>query len=232
MILVTNAMKTIDSALAHKIIPPRRASAGPSPVLILLHGRGANEDDLLGLSSYLDEHFFLAAPRAPYTFQWGGGFTWYDMEEAGSPEPQMFAESYDRLSTFLDDVRKGYPVDPSRMLLFGFSMGTVMSYCIALTKPAGIAGVIAHSGYIPEDAGLRFAWGELEGKAFFIAHGTDDPVIPVSFSRRARELLSPTRALITYREYTMGHQISDESLGDAINWMADRLAAAGIPTAP
>lgn len=221
-------MNTIETTLTHKIIPPRRADAGPSPALILLHGRGANEDDLLGLASYLDERFFLVAPRAPFSFQWGDGFTWYDILEIGSPEPGMFAESYNRLSTFLDDVRKGYPVDPGRFFLLGFSMGTIMSYSIALTKPSTITGVVANSGYIPEDADLRFAWEELEGRAFFISHGTGDPIIPVSFARRAKELLLPTNALVTYREYIMGHQISDESLGDALNWMADRLAATGL----
>ena len=141
----------------HKLIEPRRRSQGRAPALILLHGRGANEEDLLSLSEYLDERLLIVSPRAPYPFQFGGGYTWYDLEEVGKPEPGMFRESYVKVLKFIEDVRTGYPVDPARIFLGGFSMGTIMSYAVALTHPALIRGVIANSGYVPEETDLRFS---------------------------------------------------------------------------
>src|SRR5262249_30813783 len=154
-----------------------------------LHGRGANEDDLLGLAEYLDERLLMISARAPFDFQFGNGYTWYEIVELARPEPKMFAESYRKMLQFFADVRTGYPVDPSKVFLCGFSMGTMMAYALALTRPGEITGVIANSGYIPEESELTFSWEGIRKEPFFVAHGTYDPVIPVSFGKRARELL-------------------------------------------
>ena len=212
-------MNLIQTALTHKILTPRRTAGGKSPALILLHGRGANEDDLLGLAEYLDDRLFIISPRAPFPFQFGGGSTWYDILEVGKPEPRMFAESYRKLMQFFEDVKAGYPVDPAKIIFCGFSMGTMMSYSVALTHPESVLGVAANSGYIPEETELKFQWDRVQGKPFFVAHGRIDPVIPVSFGRRAKELLEKARAEVTYREYDMGHQINEESLNDMMEWV-------------
>ena len=216
-------MNLIQSTLIHKILPPRRQGTGKPPALILLHGRGADEDDLLGLSEYLDERLFIISARAPFAFQFGTGYTWYDLLEIGRPEAKMFSESYQKLTQFLHDVRNGYPLDASRIFLGGFSMGTMMSYAIALTYPDAVAGVIANSGYIPEETELKFQWDKIKGKPFFLAHGTYDPLIPVMFSRRAKALLEQAQAAVWYREYDMAHQISEESLNDIMNWLSQHL---------
>lgn len=213
-------MNPVPSSLHHKILPPRLKSPGKPPCLILIHGLGANEDDLLGLSEYLDERLFIISVRAPFDFTFSGGYSWYDILELGRPEPKMFAESYSKLLTFIDDVRKNYPVDPAKIFLCGFSMGTMMSYAVALTRPAEIAGVIANSGYIPEETDLKFDWPGVKGKPFFVAHGTYDPTIPVMFSRRAKALLQEARASVWYKEYDMGHQINEESLNDLNHWLS------------
>jgi phospholipase/carboxylesterase len=216
-------MNPIPTTLIHKLLQPRRRSADPAPLLILLHGRGANEEDLLGLAEYLDERLFIVSPRAPYAFQFGGGYTWYDMEELAKPEPEMFRASLAKIRQFVEDVGMGYPVDRTRVFLGGFSMGTILSYAVALTEPARVRGVIATSGYVPEETELRFAWDGVKGMPFFVTHGTYDPVIPVSFGRRAKELLEKAGATLTYREYDMGHQISEESLNDMMTWVSAQL---------
>lgn len=216
-------MHVIQTSLIHKILPPRNTAGGQHPALILLHGRGANEDDLLGLSEYLDERLFFIAARAPFGFQWGGGFTWYDILDTGKPEPKMFAKSYQRLAQFHHDIKKNYPIDQKKIFYLGFSMGTIMSYAFALTHPEEVRGVVANSGYIPEDAELQFQWNRLDGISFFVAHGANDPIIPVQLGRRARLLLEQAKADIFYREYEMAHQISEESLNDMARWLHEKL---------
>jgi phospholipase/carboxylesterase len=216
-------MIPIKSTLIHKVLKPQRKSPGKSPALILLHGRGANEDDLLGLAEFLDERLMIISPRAPFSFHYGGGYAWYEIEEVAKPEKKMFADSYQRLVQFIADVKTGYPVDSEKVFLGGFSMGTMMSYAFALTHPAEVRGIIANSGYVPEDTDLTFSWNEIKAKPFFVSHGTYDPVIPISFAKRAKELLEKAQADITYREYDMGHQISEENLNDMMNWMSGHL---------
>lgn len=215
-------MQRIKTSLTHQLAPFDEPRGGLHPTLILLHGRGANEDDLLGLVPYLDPRLLCIAARAPFRFGYGG-YTWYDLREVGTPESEQFEESYNKLSQFLDDIQAHYPIDPKQTFLLGFSMGTVMSYSLALTKPDRIRGVVAHSGYIPENSSLQFKWDMLSGTEFFVAHGVRDPVIPIEFGRRANELLSQTSAPVVYREYPIQHQISDESLHDLGEWLAERI---------
>ena len=215
----------ISSTLVHKIRQPGWKGEGSHPCLILLHGRGTNEDDLLGLVEYLDPRFFIISARAPYRFGEGlSEFTWYNVKDIGTPDPEQFDESYNRLVRFVLDVKEQYPVDPQRVFLLGFSMGSIMSLALSLTKPELVRGVVAHSGYVPENTSLQFAWDRLESTSFFIAHGIDDPVIPVQYGRRAHDLIAKTRADLTYREYPIGHTISEQSISDLSDWLQKKLA--------
>ena len=215
-------MRLIETSLTHKIAPFNETDVGLHPTLILLHGRGANEEDLLSLVPYLSPHLLCIAARAPFSFSYGG-YTWYDLQEIGSPNADQFMESHNRLRQFVDDVQKHYPVDPQRTYLLGFSMGTVMAYSLALTKPERVKGIIAHSGYIPENTSLQFQWKDLSKTFFFVAHGIYDPVIPIEFGRKANGLLARSTAQLVYREYPIQHQISEESLRDLAEWLANRL---------
>ena len=217
-------MKTIESTLFHRIVPPLEESPGPHPSVVLLHGRGADEQDLLGLAPALDPHLLLLSVRAPFPFMTSGGYTWYDVQQIGTPHPRMFAESYDRLSHFLDDALAAYPIDHTRLLLLGFSMGAVMALAIGLTRPALIRGVMAHSGYVPEETTLQFRWNDLSGTDFFIAHGTEDSIISVDNARRARTLFDASTARAVVREYPIGHTISEASLADCVRWMRELLS--------
>jgi len=213
---------TVPLTLVHKIVPPGPQTREPFPALVFLHGRGADEDDLLGLAPFLDPGFLILSVRAPFQFP-AGGWTWYELHGVGKPHQQEFAESYDRLGQFLADLKKQYPVDSKRLFLFGFSMGAVMSYAMSLTKPEEIAGIVAHSGYIPEQISPRFALDKLQNSSFFVAHGIHDPVIPVQFGRHAKDLLTRTKARLEYHEYPIAHQISEESITDCANWLKKNL---------
>lgn len=216
-------MKLIDSVLHHRVVMPRDTTAPLHPTLILLHGRGADEEDLLGLSPYLDKRFMITGVRAPYPFPYSGGFTWYEVGEVGTPDPVMFKSSYEKLFSFISGFIEQYPVDKKQVYLLGFSMGTVMAYALALTQPSLFRGVVANSGYLAEDTQLTYFWNQLGNLEFFVAHGSQDPVIPVQMARRAKEVLEAGHAHFEYKEYPMAHEISEESLQDFSLWLARRL---------
>ncbi len=211
-------MKTISTTLFHRIIPPGNPGAGPHPALLLLHGRGADEEDLLGLASAFDDRFFIISVRAPFSYEFGG-YTWYEFGPGGAPEPGMFRKSCDSLSQFLDDIRTHYPIDPARVFLFGFSMGSAMAFGIALSRPRDVRGVSANSGYVPEGTHLSLCWRELEGTAFFITHGALDPVIPIDAARHTRVLFEQSNAPFLYREYPAAHQMTDSCVADIAEWL-------------
>jgi phospholipase/carboxylesterase len=221
--------ETIRSTLVHKIRQPLQTGSDTYPALILLHGMGTSEDDLLGIADYIDPRFFVISVRAPYKHEAGvGGYTWYDVREIGKdiglPNPQQFEESCNRLDTFILDVKQHYPVDGRLVFLLGFSMGSVIALALSLAKPEMIRGVISHSGYIREDTNFKFAWDRLQSLSVFMAQGVDDPVIPVRLARRAQDLLKNTDADLTYREYPIAHTMSEQSLHDISVWLAKKLS--------
>jgi phospholipase/carboxylesterase len=210
-------MKPIQSTLIHRVLFPENSTVQKHPTVIMLHGRGSDEEDLLGIAPKFDERFLIISVRAPYQFPFGG-YTWFDLEQISSPDLFTFGESYRKLCLFLDDVRAGYPVNTSALILFGFSMGTVMSYALGLTRPDIIRAVAANSGILPEVSSLNYRWQELANTEFFITHGTADPVIPIDYARRARDLMTHSGARFTYREYPMPHTLGDEALADVLEW--------------
>lgn len=207
-------MKLIATTLVHRILPPEDSPADRHPAILLLHGRGADEEDLVGLVRYYDPRFLVISARAPLPLD-GGGYAWYDLGHMGTPEPSTFRTSCEKLWQFVDDAIAFYPVDPGRMCLVGFSMGSVMSLALSLARPHLFRGVVAHSGYVPEGTSLTPRWRELAHLEYFISHGVDDPVIPVAMARHARELFARSNATVTYREYPGGHTIAEEGLRES-----------------
>jgi len=196
---------------------------GNLPTIIAIHGRGADERDLapiveaLGLSDVL-----LVTPRAPFAFPYGG-YLWYGVAEEAIPDPETFGTSLKLLQKFVQEVRDGYPVNPEQLILLGFSQGTVMAYATALLQPSAFLAVVALSGYIPSQSGLPLQLNQLEGFPVFISHGTNDPMIPARLGREASEILIRANADVTYREYPMGHEVTEEVIRDLKQWIRKQI---------
>src|SRR5918997_4645505 len=130
----------------------RSADGRPEGLLVLHHGRGSDENDLLGLADVLDpeRRLHVVTPRAPLTLPGWPGHHWYVVPRVGYPDPDTFHAAYDRLAAFHDELWERTGVAPSQTVFGGFSMGSVMSYSLGLgpgrPKPAG---VLAFSGFIP-----------------------------------------------------------------------------------
>jgi phospholipase/carboxylesterase len=214
-------MNEITTPLTYRYFRARTpaANAEAQPLLILLHGRGTDENDLTGLLPFLDARFDAYSLRAPYEFAYGG-YTWFTLDDIeGSYDKEELDRGLASVIDFVKQAGKG-----RRVFLFGFSMGAMMAFAASLTAPELFSGVVAHSGLVPEQAGhLAIKWNELSGCAFFIAHGVYDPVVPIRFGRRAKELFERSNAQAAYKEYPMGHEISPESLADAGAWLGAQL---------
>lgn len=203
-----------------------RTGGGPHPGLLLLHGRGTNEQDLLPLAGELDPRLFTVSARGPLQFPYGG-YAWYDLDPrgVGYPGTATLRRTLDLLDRFVDEILEAYPIAAGRLFAGGFSMGAAMSATLALLFPDRVAGALILSGYVPVESGLPFRAPEAAGHPVFEAHGTHDAVIPVQWGRRSQAYLASTAVDLTYREYPIAHEISQAELRDASAWLTAALDA-------
>ncbi len=209
--------------LVHELRP---AHGEPQGALVLLHGRGTNQFDLLPLMDALDpEHRLLGVtPRAPLELA-PGGWHWYVSRAVGYPDPETFWDTYAKVAAWLDVLPGELGVPWSRTVLGGFSMGAVMSYALGLGagRPAPLA-LLALSGFIPTVDRFELDLSAREGFPVAIGHGTLDPVISVQFARHARQRLQEAGLAVNYRESPIAHGIDPSYIVLLSEWLTDVLA--------
>ncbi len=214
--------KPIEASLDHVVYYPSKAS-DKYPTIVAIHGRGTDEYDLLRLVFSLGvTEVLVVSPRGPLPFE-SGGFAWYDLGQEGIPHPQTFHRSLQLLHRFISEIKAGYPVDPEQIILLGFSQGAVMAYAEALTNPGLIHGIATLSGYIPQRSDLQFDLQRARMLSAFASHGTYDQIIPVQHGRESAEFLRKAGANVEYREYSMGHEVREETVRDLAAWAKNRL---------
>jgi phospholipase/carboxylesterase len=206
----------------------RPAAGDPSGLLILHHGRGADEHDLLGLAEVLDpqHRLHVVTPRAPLAVPDWPGHHWYMVPRVGYPDPTTFHRAYEQLAAFHDQVWTSTGIDADHTVLGGFSMGSVMSYALGLSGERPVpAGILAFSGFIPTVEGWQPDLTSRSELPVFIAHGRRDPVMDISFARRARELLEATGLPVTYHESDAAHHIDPAHVPAATRWLSATIPA-------
>jgi phospholipase/carboxylesterase len=200
----------------------RPAANRPEGLLVLHHGRGTDERDLFGLADALDPagRLHVVTPRAPLALPGSPGYHWYLVPRVGYPDPETFHAARGALAELHDRLWDETGIEPARTVLGGFSMGTVMSYAMALgaDRPP-VAGVLAFSGFIPIVDGWDAQLDDRRGTRAFLSHGRADPVMEVGFARRARALLEAGGLEVEYREFDGGHQIDRADLPAAAAWL-------------
>jgi phospholipase/carboxylesterase len=208
--------------MASLVYQERPAAGEPTGLLVLHHGRGTDELDLLGLADVLDpeRRLHVVTPRGPLTLPGWPGYHWYAVPQVGYPDPDTFWAAFTALADFHDELWERTGVGPDRTVLGGFSMGSVMSYSLGLAgnRPAP-AGILAFSGFIPTVEGWEPSLADRQQLPVFIAHGRSDPIMDVEFGRRARELLEAGGLSVEYHESDVAHQIDPANVPAAVEWL-------------
>ncbi len=194
----------------------------PRGLLILHHGRGTDEQDLLPLADGLDPEGQLqvVSVRAPFTLAGSPGYHWYAVRRVGYPDLATFQASFSQLASLHDELAVRYGVGLDRTILGGFSMGAVMSYALGLSagRPAP-GGILAFSGFIPTVEDWQPDLAGRNGLPTFIAHGRSDPTISIEFARAARHLLETAGLTVSYHEFDGPHTIDPSHLPVARAWI-------------
>ena len=208
-------------SLQHRV---RDAAGEPEGALVLFHGRGADELDLVPLLEVLDPNrrYLGLTPRGPLSLPPGGAH-WYVVRQVGFPDPGTFLPTAELASAWLDALANETGIPPERTVLGGFSQGAVMAYTLGLGRARPrYAALIALSGFMPVVEGWE-ADLDRELPPVAIGHGTYDPIIDVRFGRAARDRLEAAGAQVIFRESPMPHAIDPGFAAELEAWIADAL---------
>jgi phospholipase/carboxylesterase len=198
--------------------------------LVLLHGRGTGEDDILPLAGELDpdRRLVAVAPRGPLSLPPGGAH-WYQARAVGYPDPDTFLPTYERLTRWVDALPDALGVPIERTVIGGFSQGAAMAYALGLgegrPRPAAI---VALSGFIPSVDGFALDVEGLDGYPVAVGHGSFDPVIEASFGRDARDRLEEAGAEVLWRESPVAHTLDPGFLPELAAFVRRALPEGGF----
>jgi phospholipase/carboxylesterase len=205
----------------------REAAGEPEGALVLLHGRGVDERDLHPLLDEFDPDRKLVGitPGAPYTHIPPGGRHWYVIEQVGQPDEPSFVASLQLTSRIVDDQLRAAGVPWNRTVLGGFSQGAAVSYAVAFgdgrPQPAGVLGM---SGFVPTVRGWRIDMRAKRGMPAYVTHGAFDPVIPVGFGRRTKDLMEASGIRVIFRETRVQHSIDPRLIPEIRTWISEAVA--------
>ncbi len=188
------------------------------PLLVLLHGRGADEDDLFELAPAFDPRFAIASVRGPLDAE--GAYTWFESGSPGRPIAESLRASIDWLGAWLDSLQ-GVRTEPQRIFFLGFSAGMMMAAAMMLDRPDRYAGGVLLSGALPFDTDLAIVKDRLAGVSIFSAHGSFDQVIPADLVVRTDAYLrEKSGAKLAAHAYPIAHEISAPETAAIASWLA------------
>jgi phospholipase/carboxylesterase len=185
----------------------RPAGPGPFPVLLLLHGWTGDENSMWIFAPRLPGDAILIAPRGLYPSRSKGGYSWH----AEIPMPWPWVNDFiPAVRSLLDRISDRYfsDGDLSQLHLLGFSQGAALAYCLAITHPEKVVSVAGLSGFLPDGGASWLSANRLNGLPVFIAHGTEDQLVPVERARNCVGALADAGAEVTYCEDSVGHKLS------------------------
>lgn len=203
--------------------------------VIWLHGLGASGDDFAPIVPQLDiqdelgiRFVFPHAPDRPVTVNGGARMpAWYDISEMDLMNRADYS-GIEQSSAIIhqminDEIACG--IDPSRIVIAGFSQGGVIAINTGLHFPQTLAGIMALSTYIPMHDTLPNAISSGHTKLpIFYAHGDMDPVIPIEYAESSRHFLEQAGFPVQWHSYPMDHAVCPKEIRHIKDWLSTVLS--------
>jgi phospholipase/carboxylesterase len=204
------------------VVPDEYTPDSTYPLVVMLHGFGANMQDLAGLAPAINPTGYVyACPNAPIPFQLGPGQTGFGwMTPRGGGTAEETANSVKLLSDFFDTVFQQFNVSPGQALLMGFSQGGGMTYRCGLGRAEHFAGLAALSATLPDEEELTALLPQERNQPIFIGHGRFDQMVTDDTAQSAKSFLENNGYSPDFHIYDMAHEISGEELSDLVPWIA------------
>ncbi|MEW6029784.1 MAG: alpha/beta hydrolase [Chloroflexota bacterium] len=198
------------------------ATETPPRLLLLIHGWTGDENSMWVFARNFPPRYHMLAPRAPHTAP-EKGYTWRVPRPGtrGAPTLEDFRPAAEALIGLVDAYAPRVRVDAAKFDVMGFSQGAAVANALALLYPSRVrrAGILA--GFMPLESEALIAQRPLEGKPFFVAHGTQDELVTVDKARLSIEALERAGAQVTYCEADVGHKVSADCLRALEKFFAD-----------
>jgi len=217
-------MQTKKLSLYHIIKAPKVATE-KSPVIILFHGYGSNEEDLFSFAAELPDTLFIVSVRAPRDLP-PYGYSWYDINYTTTEKisnDEQAIESREAVANFIDEVVENYPVDKNNVTLLGFSQGTILSYAVAFTYPEKVKNIIALSGYLNHNIFELKEDKNYQHLDFYCSHGSVDQVIPIEAARLITPFMEANDLQHVYEEFPVGHGVAPQNFYSLKAWLEKRI---------
>jgi len=186
-----------------------RPSPEPKRLLLLIHGLTGDENSMWVFVRALSANYWIVAPRAPYPAQ-AGGYSWRPpgAENLEHPDRDDLAESAMDLLGLVDRYAASIRIGAAQFDVIGFSQGAALTTVLAFLHPERIRKAAILAGFVPGGLETSGTDRPLRGKAFFVAHGTQDERISVQRASASVSLLERAGATVTYCEGKVGHKVS------------------------
>jgi phospholipase/carboxylesterase len=210
-------------------------SEQPEYSVIWMHGLGADGHDFEPIVPYLGlphttavRFIFPHAPVRPITVNGGAVMrAWYDIIELSTAKGQDEAgirQSTDAIKALIGrEIKRGIPA--SRIVLAGFSQGGAMALYVGLRYPERLAGIMVLSAYLMYPERLQIEHAEANSATpVFLAHGTEDPVVPFFLGQAARSALATGAWPVEWHSYPIPHSVSPEEIADIGRWLQNRFS--------
>ncbi len=205
---------------------PALTSSEKSPVIIMLHGFGSDENDLFSFAGELPDTYTIISLKAPIPMQPYGN-AWYniyfDNTDGKFSDTKQAIASRDLIANCIDEIIEKYNVDKDNVTLLGFSQGTILSFAVALSYPEKVKNVIGLSGYINEET-LKNGYTEKDFSNLnvYTSHGSVDQVIPVDWARKTKPFLKNLGIEAAYSEFPVGHGVAPQNFQEFKEWLSNR----------
>jgi phospholipase/carboxylesterase len=213
-------MVSIDPSVIRWSLPEGEREG--KPLVLLLHGVGSHEGDLIGLAPYLSGDFVYASLRAPLPFDdrpGGGAYSWYPLSRPGAPAYGPVDEAADAVLDYVDSLGTTFPT----VGLLGFSQGGSLSVQLLRRRPGFFDFAVVLAGFVAPGApeGVDEAAAAADPRVFY-GRGDADPIIPAEAVERTEAWLAVVAPSATIAVYPgLAHAISQEELGDVNAFLAE-----------
>ena len=221
--------RQVDAAPLNYILvtPDDFAVEAGYPLIVLLHGFGANMQDLANLAPYIDETGYVYAfPNAPFTVELGPGFTGYSWATGrpGMSQPTVDTADVDAmLDAFMEQVLAETGASAGKAVLGGFSQGGGLTLRYGLPRSEMFAGLAVLSGFFRDQEATQERLPSERTQRVFVAHGTVDNVVAIDGGRANKAFLESAGYDFEYHEYPMAHEISPDEITDLRRWLHETL---------
>jgi phospholipase/carboxylesterase len=203
------------------VYPDAYEEASAYPLVICLHGYGADMHDLEGLARVIHRtgyrFVFPNAPLPAFDGVDGSSRAWH--ERGGNETAEAVRDALAALDVLVRELGEKYSTPPEQTLLMGFSQGGAITLRYGLPRPEQFVGLGVLSGSLRKVEELLPDLPPARTQPILVAHGRSDALVPVEWSKQVVAFLEKHGYRPTYRLYPMGHQINPTSLNDLREWL-------------